>query len=302
MSSKLFSLQDALHRERQVGIRVRLDQSILDLPEEKVAMLFDVLVRHGVFCVVDQPPIGPRQLHSLVSRWGEVIELPAGLALDNQEPGVPSITRIGNIRPDGSIIPDVRFAEYWHHDGDFWPPGQNFVVSFLSSVRVPSTGGGTAFLDTKLAYERMDESQRDELTGAYICVRASEISDFKDASPEEIPPDVYHPVLLPHPATGETALYLPDSSSGIQKENGEFLMTVETLIDSFQEELGFFEHAWSDGDLLFNDNLQVIHRSVGGYGNHPRLLYRCQARVMKDFLTTASTASTVSTAPTAPTA
>jgi hypothetical protein len=46
--------------------------------------------------------------------------LPGGLALSNQEPDLPSITRVGNIRPDGSTIPSGRFAEYWHHDGDFW--------------------------------------------------------------------------------------------------------------------------------------------------------------------------------------
>jgi taurine dioxygenase len=282
MSSQTFSPQEALHLDRQLGIRVRLDQSILNLKEEDIAVLFDVLVRHGVFCLVDQPPIAPSQLHDIVARWGDIIELPPGLALANQEPRFPSITRVGNIRPDGSIIPDVTFAEYWHHDGDFWPPGQNFVVSFLSTVKVPSTGGRTGYLDTQLAFQLLEASLRDELAGAYICVRASEIPDFKHASPEEIPPDVQHPVLLSHPAMDQTVLYLPDSTSGIQKKNGEFLMTVENLVEALKSKLPVFEHAWSEGDLLITDNLQVMHRSMGGYGNHPRLLYRCQARIVKD--------------------
>lgn len=38
-------------------------------------------------------------------------------------------------------------------------------------------------------------------------------------------------------------------------------------------------NTWSPGDLVLMDNLQVMHRGMGGYGDHPRLLYRCQARV-----------------------
>jgi taurine dioxygenase len=186
---------------------------------------------------------------------------------------------LGQRRPDGSIIPSARFAEYWHHDGDFWAPGQNFIVNFLSSVRVPAVGGNTGFLDSRLAYEKLDLAQQAELAGAYICVRASEISDFKKAAPHEIPPDARHPVLRPHPLTGQIALYLPDSSTGIQKRDGQSWGTVESLIDASQQKLGIFEHVWSPGDLVIMDNLQVMHRGMGGYADHPRLLYRCQARV-----------------------
>jgi taurine dioxygenase len=233
-----------------------------------------------VLCIVRQPPIAPRQLHDFCRRWGEVVELPAGLALANQEPGLPSITRVGNIRPDGSIIPGVRFAEYWHHDGDFWQPGRNFIVNFLSAVRISPVGGRTGFLDSRLGYEMLSDSERADLADAHIWVRASEISDFKKAAPHELPPDARHPVCLPHPITKQIALYLPDSSTGIQKMDGQFLTTVESVIESFQEKVGLYEHAWADGDMLIIDNLQVMHRSMGGYGNHPRLLYRCQARVV----------------------
>lgn len=227
----------------------------------------------------NQPPIEPRQLHDFAARWGEVIELPAGLAFANKEPGLPSIARIGNIRPDGSIISSVRFAEYWHHDGDFWPPGQNFIVNFLSGVQIPSTGGRTGFLDSRLAYEQLEDEHKADLADAYVCVRASEISDFQKAAPHELPPDVQHPVLLPHPLTKQIALYLPDSSSGIQKKNGQSCGAVQTLVESVQQKLGVREHVWEVGDLLIIDNLQVMHRSMGGYGDRPRLLHRCQARI-----------------------
>lgn len=279
MTLQPFSPEEALHQDRQLGIRLQLDGSIADLADEDIRLLLDVLAHHGVLCVVRQPSIAPRQLHDFARRWGEVIELPPGLALDNQEPGLPSITRVGNVRPDGSIIPGAKFAEYWHHDGDFWQPGKNFIVNFLSSVQIPPAGGRTGFLDTRRAYEMLPDSQRTALRSAQIWVRASEISDFKKALPHELPPDARHPVCLPHPLTKRIALYLPDSSTGIQKEDGEFLTTAEKVIESLLETVGLHEHVWAEGDMLITDNLQVMHRSMGGYGDHPRLLYRCQARV-----------------------
>jgi len=272
------SLEAALLKTRQLGIRIQLDRRIPDLADDDICLLSRILDRHGVVCISDQP-MSPGELQDFTSRWGELIILPGGLAFSNQEPGLPSITRVGNVRPDGSIIPSVRYAEYWHHDGNFWAPGQNHVVNFLSSVLVPAVGGNTGFLDCRLAYEQLDPAQRAELEGASICVRASEISDFKQAAADEIPPDVQHPVLLPHPTTGEIALYLPNSSTGIQKSDGKRWESVVSLVESSQQKLGIHEHVWTAGDLVITDNLQVMHRAMGGYGDHPRLLYRCQARI-----------------------
>jgi len=272
------SPQAALHESRQLGIRIQLDRKIPDLADQDIALLLQVLALHGVICIGGQP-LEPRELQDFTSRWGEVVILPSALALAHQEPGLPSITRVGNIRPDGSTIPSVRFAEYWHHDGDFWAPEQHFIVNFLSGVRVPTVGGNTGFLDSRLAYAKLDPSQRAELEGSYIWVRASEISDFKRAAPHELPPDVRHSVLLPHPITGQIALYLPHSSTGIQTKNGQPWGTVQSLVDSSQQKLGIYEHVWTVGDLVIMDNLQVMHRGMGGYGDRARLLYRCQARI-----------------------
>ena len=58
----------------------------------------------------------------------------------------------------------------------------------------------------------------------------------------------WHPVLLPHLMTQQLALYLPDSSTGMQKKNGQSLGPVQTLIDSSERQLGIVEHVWSEGD------------------------------------------------------
>jgi taurine dioxygenase len=274
-------LDDALSRPRQVGLRVSLEACVTELSDEAIGLLHQIVAAHGVVCL-DRQPVTPRQLVTFAGRWGEIVELPAGLAHKHQEPGLTSITRVGNVRTDGSIIPGVRFAEYWHHDGDFWAPGQNYILNFLSGVHVPSVGGHTGFLDTRRACDLLTDAQRADLDGAYICVRASEIDDFAAASANELPPDVRHAVLSPHPSTRQFALYLPDSSTGVQTRTGEPLGAVNDFVDAIGRKIGIVEHRWAVGDLVIVDNLQVMHRSMGGYGDLPRLLYRCQARIRCD--------------------
>lgn len=48
---------------------------------------------------------------------------------------------------DGSIRKNTKDAEYWHHDGDFWPSPLNRIVNMLHAKTVPKTGGKTGILD-----------------------------------------------------------------------------------------------------------------------------------------------------------
>lgn len=35
-----------------------------------------------------------------------------------------------------------------------------------------------------------------------------------------------------------------------------------------------YEHEWEEGDVLFWDNMACLHRSMGGFFDEPRLLFR----------------------------
>ena len=273
-----FTPQQALHQPRQLGIRIRLGPAATTPPNGELDTLQTLLNRHGVICLAEQR-LSPRELQAFASSWGEIIRLPAGLAFSNQEPGLPAIARVGNVRADGSIIPGARYGEYWHHDGDFWPPGEHFVINFLLGVHIPEAGGNTGFWDARLAYERLSDELREALDGASIVVKASDISDFRDAKAIDLPPDARHAVFQVHPIDGTVALYLPDAPDGIQARTGEPFGAVADLLAALQRRQGIYEHCWREGDLLIIDNLQVMHRSMGRFGDHPRLLHRCQCRV-----------------------
>ncbi|MCD6020211.1 MAG: taurine catabolism dioxygenase, TauD/TfdA family protein [Bacteroidetes bacterium] len=270
-------LKNVLSQARQIAIKINVERSISDLNAEELNLLKSNLMHHGIICITNQD-ITPVELKNFVERWGEVLKLPAGLAFNNQEPGLPEIARVGNVKPDGSLVQNSTLAEYWHHDGDFWQYGENHIINFLHGVQIPKQGGKTGFLDTRKAYNDLPHSEREKLADSYTIVHSSDIDDFKDVIESERPKDARHPVCLPNPFTKELALYLPESHTGIEKDGGVIGTSVD-YIERIQAEQGIFEHAWTPGDILIWDNLQVMHRSMGGYFNEPRLLFRCQAKL-----------------------
>jgi len=119
---------------------------------------------------------------------------------------------------------------------------------------------------------------------------------------------VEHPVISPHPVTGLPVMYLPQSGKGVlEQETYESWISCDEVVemvkygepsiiaecgdedvsghdnDALQEhpsheKLNFvYEHQWEEGDLLIWDNTQLMHRSMGGFGDQARLLYRAQA-------------------------
>ena len=270
-------LKDSLQQPRQIAIKFDIKKSITDLDEVELNLLKENLIHHGIICLSNQR-IQPIDLRNFTQKWGEVLILPEGLAFNNQEPNLPEIARVGNVKPDGSIVPSSTLAEYWHHDGDFWQFGENHILNFLYGVSIPKQGGQTGFLDTRKAYQDLSEQEKTELQGSYVVVHSSDISDFNDSKEEEKPKDATQPVCFPHPISKQIALYLPESNTGIQKGD-KILGYSKDFIDAIVEKQGILAYVWTAGDLLIWDNLQVMHRSMGGYFDEPRLLFRCQARV-----------------------
>lgn len=270
-------LEDMLAQKRQIAIKINLEQSVADVSDEELVLLKKNLMHHGIICISNQH-IKPVELRDFAARWGEVLKLPAGLAFNNQEPNLPEIARVGNVKPDGTLIPNSTLAEYWHHDGDFWQFGENHILNFLYGVQIPKQGGNTGFLDTRRGYNDLSIADKEKLADSYITVHSSDIDDFKAVTEAERPKDARHPVCFPNPFTKELALYLPESHTGIEK-NGAVIGSSVDCIEKIQAEQGIFEYSWTTGDILIWDNLQVMHRSMGGYFNEPRLLFRCQAKL-----------------------
>jgi len=255
-------------------------RSVLELSDaDFAAEVAHKIWKHGIICVKRQD-LEPAQMKQLAQRVGEPLLLPAAFSFENRDPDNLEIVRIGNIKTDGKIVSGVRAAEYWHHDGNFWGQPGCQIVNLLHAKVIPPVGGNTGFMDSSLAlHELFDGEFKARLERSTTLVSCRWISDFKNAKPEDMLPDVTLPCTPTHPKTGMECLYVPFTPEGLfDQETKEHWMANDDLWNKIVEAGYTYEHKYEAGDILLWDNLQVMHRSLGGYGDHPRLLYRAQAR------------------------
>lgn len=250
---------------------------IKDICEDDFAELRKAVPTHGVICIKNQN-LTIDALIALTRKFGEPVLLPEGLRFNNTIPDYPELARVSNLSPDGTLIKKHQAAEYWHVDGDFWQPGQNYIYNFLYSVKVPERGGKTGFIDMRKAYQALTGELKKEIENLSFLSSCKDIPDFKVASPEEYLPDAYHKIKHKHIETELESIYINYPTTQLLGKTAE--ESAKVLADLFEiieaPEHGY-EHDWQVGDLLIWDNTSVMHRSLGGYYDSPRLLYRTQA-------------------------
>ena len=292
-------------------------RSASDLNDSELRELLAAVWRHGVVCVPDQS-LSASQMVELSRRIGEPVVLPPCFFRGMREPGLPQICRVGNLRPgadsasDAAANPDLVISghavgEYWHHDGNFFGAPQHAVINVLNAKCVPPVGGKTQFLDSTGALHAgaltdangaasslggaetnadcrpvFTPAEREALDHTTLTVSHEWISDFAGAPMEDITPmgmPHVHDAIQRHPVTGETCLYLPLNPEGLYDTRSGDHWAKSAEVWGRLEAAGYvYDHAWREGDLLLWDNLQLLHRAGGGFGDHPRLLLRTQTK------------------------
>lgn len=228
--------------------------------------------------VVKNQSFDVKQLVEFTKRFGEPVLLPEGLRFNNVVKEYPEIARVSNILPNGELINQHSAAEYWHNDGNFWQPGDNYIFNFLYSEIAPPVGGQTGFVDLRLAYQSLSDDVKARIEELNIMVACKNIPDFKNASPEELKPDAYHAIKHTHVETQAVGLYFGNANAvidGVSESEAKEIMGY--LLESVENPDFQYVHQYEPGDLLIWDNTTVMHRGMGGYMNHPRLLFRTQA-------------------------
>ncbi|EGD74167.1 taurine catabolism dioxygenase TauD [Salpingoeca rosetta] len=151
-------------------------------------------------------------------------------------------------------------------------------MNFLYSVIVPEEGGDTGFADTVLALQQMDPELRKELEGLQIEVDARKIPDFSSLKEDdERFPVALHSIIFNHDESGIESLYPGNGNVTIKgKTKEESRDIIGRVLAHLDREPYVYYHKWTKGDLVLWDNKTCMHRSMGGYGNHPRKLFRTQ--------------------------
>ncbi len=260
-----------------LACRVFENIDVKNLTQEEFEEIRKAVPQNGVILIKNQH-LSLNELIAWTKRFGEPIELPDGLRFNNFHKEYPEVTRISNILPNGELLQNYSGAEYWHSDGDFWQAPKNYVFSCLYAEKVPPTGGETGFADLRLAYNNLSQELKDKIKNLRVWVSPKNIPDFEGAKESELPPDAYHNIAYLHPETKLLCLYFGCTASdieGLNREDGQKLL--KELMAEVEKNEHVYAHKWSPNDLLMWDNTSTMHRSLGGYGNYPRLMYRTQA-------------------------
>jgi taurine dioxygenase len=178
----------------------------------------------------------------------------------------------------------------WHTDLAFKTvPNAGALLNMVEKAEI---GGHTAWLDTALAYEALDEALKRQIDGLEarfdFCADLSRmrfnnpggirIGDAKSDFPDY--PPIARPIVWNHPETSRKILNIcPLNIQGIiGMDDAASETLIKTLIDAVTQPQFIYEHAWEDNDIVLWDNYRMMHSAVGHRVDVTRVVHRTTLR------------------------
>jgi taurine dioxygenase len=249
---------------------------------------------HGVLCFPGQA-LDAAALRDFSRRFGR-IQATSGEFHDGD---VPEVGILSNVVENGRPIGLADAGQDWHTDMSY-----NQTIGFLNvlyAVKVPYRDGralgGTAFVNTRAAYDELSPEIKRRLEGATAThdfekfwenMRrrpGSRRSPLTDEQRRRRPP-VVHPLFLTHPISGRRVLYCnPGYAIRINElDENESETMLATLIEHQLQEKFQYVHRWTVGDVLMWDHIGTLHCAIADYRpDEHRLMKRCQVMADKIF-------------------
>ena len=277
-----------------LGATVRGIDLSRPLSDDDFGSILGALGAHGVLCFPGQT-LDAAALRDFSRRFGE-IQATSG---EFHDPDVPEVGILSNVIENGRPIGLADAGQDWHTDMSY-----NQTIGFvnvLHAVKVPRRDGrvlgGTAFVNTRAAYDDLPSEVKRRLEGMTAThdfnkfwenMRqrpGSRRGPLTDEQRRRRPP-VVHPVFLTHPITGRRVLYCnPGYAIRINElSEAESDTMLATLIEHQLQEKFQHVHTWTVGDVLMWDHLGTLHNAIADYRpDEPRLMKRCQVMADKIF-------------------
>lgn len=178
---------------------------------------------------------------------------------------------------------NLRLANAWHPDLSYTndPP----LLGILRSVRPPSRGGDTMWVNLYRAYETLSPRMQaiiGELSAWHDVTKTYRRQELQAPGGAERyaqtfkkAPPVLHPLVQVHPETGRKLLYISELTTthieGLrEKESNALLAMLFQHIDWKELHCRFY---WEQNSLAVWDNRCTVHYAVGDY-DEPREMHR----------------------------
>jgi taurine dioxygenase len=277
-----------------LGATVRGIDLSRPLSDDDFGSILGALGAHGVLCFPGQT-IDAAALRDFSQRFGQ-IQATSG---EFHDPDVPEVGILSNVIENGRPIGLADAGQDWHTDMSY-----NRTIGFVNvlyAVKVPHRDGrvlgGTAFVNTRAAYDDLPSDLKRRLEGMTAThdfnkfwenmrTRPGSRRDSLTDEQRRRRPPVVHPVFLTHPITGRRVLYCnPGYAIRINElDEAESELMLATLIAHQLGEKFQYVHTWTVGDVLLWDHLGTLHNAIADYRpDEHRLMKRCQVMADKIF-------------------
>ena len=190
----------------------------------------------------------------------------------------------GNVDEDGGpIAVDAPRSHYnkgnaiFHVDSSFNPRRANWSLLRAVKLPPPGNGGETEFVDTRTAWDDLDEDLKKQLLehdyiGAHTLLHSRKQGSpeyFKDLDPTS-QPMTRHRLIQTHEPSGRTNIYISGHCHHLETKDGplpeaESNALLKKLTDHVTQPKYILSVDWEqNGDMVAWDNTCVMHRATGG--------------------------------------
>ena len=239
-----------------------------ELAPEVIDEIRRALMDYKVLVFRDQPVTSAQQV-AFARRFGDLEIHPFITGNDDH----PELVRFEKGAETGG------FENGWHHDVTWREVPSMGAV--LHAVKVPAIGGDTLFADMCAAYDGLDDETKERIDGLYA------VHDFMMAFGHQVPagqeaafraryPQVRHPVVCTHPATGRKLIfvncYFTSHIEGLPHDESVALISLlagQANVIEYQ-----YRVRWAPDTVVFWDNRAVQHYAASDYYPEVRIMER----------------------------
>jgi len=195
--------------------------------------------------------------------------------IEDRDPGVDGpeakISPLSNVGDNEQVIDEhdlhvlqLKSNQFWHTDSTFIP--QPALTNILRADVLPSSGGETEFVSTRVAWQDLPESLKGRTRERVFCHRFAHSRQkiSKQLAQQTVIAkwsDQRWRSLWRNPVNGEDSLYLAShifAVEGMDKAAGEAL--INDLVSFATQEQYVYSHQWKTGDVLIWDERATLHR------------------------------------------